>query len=98
MAVLLPLAVRTGMRDIGEHLAAWRKLQGLSVAALSERCGVSASTITRVEKGKGASLDNVLIIARGLGIMESVTEAFDPWNHERGRALLQSHLPQRIRD
>ena len=92
-----PPAVRTAMTDVGENLAAWRKLQRLTVADLSRRSGVSTSTIARIEDGHGASLENVLLVATALGVREALVGATDPFESERGRALMASELPRRVR-
>lgn len=92
-----PVVIRGAMAEFGEHLAEWRKLLHWPVAELATRSGVSESTIARLEHGQGASLDNVLSIARALGILQHLVEAADPWNHERGRLLASAQLPQRAR-
>ena len=91
-----PLPVRQAMLDIGEYLTAWRKFQRLTVADLSKRSGVSASTIARIEDGHGASLENVLLVATTLGVRDALVAAIDPFESERGRALMAAELPRRV--
>lgn len=91
----MPLALRQGLGSIGEHFSEWRRLQNLSVAEVAERSNVSPSTITRLERGEGTSLENLLRIARTLGILEHIVSATDPWQHDRGRLLASSQLPKR---
>src|SRR5699024_7578583 len=90
-----PLALKKGLADFGEHFSEWRRLQNLSVAMVAERSNVSESTIARLERGDGASLENILRIARTLGILEHIVNATDPWEHDRGRLLASSQLPKR---
>lgn len=90
-----PLALKRGLADFGEHFSEWRRLQNLSVAVVAEKSHVSESTIARLERGEGASLENVLRIARTLGILDHLVSATDPWEHDRGRLLASSQLPKR---
>lgn len=91
----MPLALKRGLDDVGEDFSEWRRLLNLSVAEVSDRSLVSPSTITRLERGEGASLENVLRIARTLGILEHLVDATDPWQHDRGRLLASTQLPKR---
>lgn len=91
----MPIAVRKGMQDYGVHLSEWRRVLNLTVQDLSGKAGVSESTISRLERGEGASLENVLRIGRALGIHEELVSGADPWEHSRGRLLISSHIPKR---
>ncbi|KAB1642260.1 helix-turn-helix domain-containing protein [Gulosibacter chungangensis] len=90
-----PIAIKRGLADFGEHFSEWRRLQNLSIANVAERSNVSESTIARLERGEGASLENILRIARTLGILEHLITASDPWSHDRGKLLASSQLPKR---
>lgn len=86
------------MRDIGEHLANWRRLRGLTAAEVSERAGIARATLSAIESGKGGvSLENVLRVARVLGILDQVTEVVDPFNSDVGRLRADEQLPRRVR-
>lgn len=89
--------VRAGV-EIGESVATWRKLQRLTAAQLADRAGVSRSTLSRLENGDpSVSLETVLRVWRALGILDSVTEAVDPFNSDIGRMRADEVLPQRVR-
>lgn len=90
-------AVRRSLRETGEHLGAWRRLRHLTVAEVADRAGVAPRTVTRLEHGEGATLENTLRIARALGLLDVVTAAFDPFTTDVGRMRAQEALPARVR-
>ena len=67
-----PIPVAAGQRRIGEHLATWRRLRRLTAAQVADRAGLSRHTVMRLENGEGASLENVLRVARALGVLDSL--------------------------
>jgi transcriptional regulator with XRE-family HTH domain len=94
----LPSSVRRALRDAGGDLSAWRKLRGLTQAQLADRSGVHRDTISRLERGDGGvSFENVLRVLRGLGLLESLTRALDPYESDIGRLRSDEQLPQRVR-
>jgi transcriptional regulator with XRE-family HTH domain len=92
-----PLAVRAGLRDIGENLRYWRKLLKLSQKELARRADVSVPTVQRLESGAGASVENLLKIAQALGTLPDVVEATNPWTNSRGQLLAAAELEGRNR-
>ncbi|HMJ35993.1 MAG TPA: helix-turn-helix transcriptional regulator [Baekduia sp.] len=94
----VPSQVRRSLREVADDLAAWRKLRGLTQAQLADRSGVHRDTISRLERGDGGiSLENLLRVLRGLGVLESVTRALDPHESDVGRLRSDEQLPQRVR-
>lgn len=93
-----PLAVTRAVRTTGANVAAARKLQGLTQALLADRAGVSLKTIARLERGDGGiSLENVLRVARALGVLDGVVRATDPFETDVGRLRSTERLPSRVR-
>jgi transcriptional regulator with XRE-family HTH domain len=93
-----PIAVVGALRAMGEDFSAWRKLQGLTEGQLAERAGVSRGTVRRLEgAGGGVSLENVLRIARALGVLDQLTRAVDPYETDVGRLRADEALPRRVR-
>ena len=93
-----PLAVQRAMRDIGAHLAAWRRLRNLTLAQVAERAGISVPTVRSIEGGTGSpSMENVLRVARALGVLDQVPAAMDPYETDVGRLRSDEKLPRRIR-
>lgn len=94
---LTPVPVSRAVQRLGEDLSTWRKLRRLTVAEVADRAGVGVSTVTRLENGKGASLENVLRIARALGVLDLLAEALDPYATDVGRLRADEALPERVR-
>lgn len=91
-----PIAVGRAVREIGRHLADWRRLQGLTAAQVADRAGISTATMQRIESGSGASLENILRVSRALGVLSQVVAAFDPMTTDLGRARALEQLPRRV--
>ena len=92
-----PAAVQRSLRQVGEHLRTWRKLRGLTAAEVADRAGLAVTTVQRLENGKGATLENVLRVARALGVMDALATALDPYTTDLGRLRADEALPERVR-
>jgi transcriptional regulator with XRE-family HTH domain len=93
-----PPAIRQALRAVAEDVVVWRKLRGLTQAQLADRGGVSLNTVRRLEDADGGiSLENVLRILRGLGVLDSVPRALDPYETDVGRLRSEEQLPRRVR-
>ncbi len=92
-----PAAVASGQRRMGEQLATWRKLRRLTAAQVADRAGISRHTVMRIESGQGASLENLLRVARALGVLDTLTAALDPYTTDLGRLMSDESLPTRVR-
>lgn len=93
-----PRPVISAMRDLGENLATWRKLRNLTVYQLADRAGVSVATVSRMESGKGCTVESLFRISRALGILKEMSEASDPFNSDVGRLRAGNALPRRVRN
>jgi transcriptional regulator with XRE-family HTH domain len=83
---------------VGDHVSGWRKLRGLTQAQLADRAGVHRETISRLERGDGGvSLENLLRVLRGLGVLELLPRALDPYESDVGRLRSDEQLPRRVR-
>lgn len=95
-----PRSTRTSVAAlrIGEHLVAWRKLQGLTAQQVADRAGISRPTLRRLEHGDPAvGMESFLNVARALGQLDRLGEALDPYETDLGRAQADTRLPQRVR-
>lgn len=92
-----PRPVVRAVGHIGQHVSEWRRLNGLTMEQVADRAGVGLSTLRRIEAGSGASLENTLRVARALGLLERVEQAFDPMQTDVGRMRALDRLPKRIR-
>jgi transcriptional regulator with XRE-family HTH domain len=92
-----PMAVTRALRHLGEHCGVWRRLRQLTAAEVADRAGISRDTVLRLEKGQGVSLENLLRIARALGVLDHLTDALDPYATDVGRLRADESLPKRVR-
>src|ERR1700735_4302650 len=92
-----PVAVVSAQRRMGEYLATWRKRRQLTVAQVADRAGISRYTVMRLENGEGASMENLLRVARALGVLGLLAAALDPYATALGRLRAQESLPKRVR-
>jgi transcriptional regulator with XRE-family HTH domain len=97
MAGGTPASVQRSLRQLGEHLRTWRKLRGLTAAEVADRAGIAVTTVQRLETGRGATLENVVRVARALGVMDALTTALDPYATDLGRLRADEALPERVR-
>jgi len=92
-----PLWIRRAAVELGEHVASWRKLQGLTAAQLADRANITRDTLRRIEHGKPVGSDILLSVLRGLGQLDRLVDALDPFETDFGRARAGMVLPQRVR-
>ena len=88
----------TSAASIGENLSTWRKLLGLTAQQVSERAQISLATYSKLENGHpGVAFGSVLAVFRGLGLLDRVVDATDPYETDLGRARADLTLPKRVR-
>jgi transcriptional regulator with XRE-family HTH domain len=101
-----PISARTAKAagTLGEYLATFRKLQGLTAAQVADRAGVTRNTLRRLEHGEtSVGLDVFLEVSRVLGVLDFVLQGMNPYETALGQSLAQAHLdderklPQRVR-
>lgn len=93
-----PLPVQRAARDIGANFVVWRKLRGLTVQQVADRAGVSENTVRRFLSDPGSvSVENMLRIARSVGVLDQLVAATDPLSTDIGRLRAGENLPQRVR-
>src|ERR1700678_2206288 len=92
-----PVAVANGLRRIGADIATWRRLRRLTEEQVADRAGVSRHTVLRIERGDGATLENILRVARAVGALDLLTNALDPYKTDIGRLRAEEALPKRVR-
>ena len=85
-------------KQIGENIATWRKLYGLTSQQLADKAAVSRATISRLENGDPTvSFETFLNACRALSSLDAVVEATDPYETDYGRIRADQTLPQRVR-
>jgi transcriptional regulator with XRE-family HTH domain len=98
MSTPTPLPIQRAARDIGANFVAWRKLRALTVEQVADRAGVSDKTVRRFASDPGSiSVENMLRIARAVGVLEQLVAATDPLSTDIGRLRAGEQLPQRVR-
>lgn len=94
----VPFKTEQASKDIGKHLAAWRKLRGLTAEQVAARAGVTRQTVRRLESGDLAvGMGVFLNVCRALGVLDAVVAATDPYETAFGRARADQALPDRVR-
>lgn len=87
MAVELSVPVVQAAKSMGEDLAGWRKILGLTTTQVAERADISRDTLRKVERGDPTvSFHVVLRVARALGVLKTLADALDPLSTDLGRA------------
>lgn len=92
-----PVGVARAQRKLGEDVRTWRKLRHLTASEVADRAGIGVNTVTRLENGEGTTLENVLRIARALGVLHALADALDPYATDVGRLRADEALPERVR-
>ncbi len=62
---------------LGKRLKQHRLAQNLTQAQLAEQIGVGLSTVARIEAGQGGTLENVIRLAIGLGLINEFAALFE---------------------
>ena len=93
-----PIPVQRALRELGEDIVTWRKLQRLTAAQVADRAGVDVKTLRSIEHGEGStSLENTLRVARAVGVLHKLAAALDPFATDVGRLRADERLPTRVR-
>ncbi len=93
-----PIPVQRALREFGEDIVTWRKLQRLTAAQVADRAGVDVKTLRSLEHGEGSiSLENTLRVARAIGVLDELAAAVDPYSTDVGRLRTEERLPARVR-
>lgn len=93
-----PIPVERAIRKLGRDISLARRRRHISQASLAERMGASLSTVRRMEKGDIRI--PIHFFARALhvfGEIQALEHLLDTPNDEIGLALMDEHLPQRVR-
>lgn len=80
---------------LGERLKKRRLIQNLTQTELANKAGVGVSTIARIESGQSGTLDNVVRIAIGLGMINEFAELFNLPPENIKAVIEQENLRQR---
>ena len=94
----LPIPVSRALRKLGSDIHDARLRRRIPSAVLAERASISRTTLVKVEKGTpGVSIGIYAAVLFVLGMIDRLAELADIRYDERGLALEEEQLPQRIR-
>lgn len=92
------IAVTKGLREFGQHVSDWRKLNGLTAVELATRAQISRDTLRALESGAGTvNLENTCRVLQVLGVLQPVVAAANPLTTDVGRLRMGERLPKRVR-
>ena len=60
------------LRELGNRLKQYRISLNLTQSDLSQKCGISMSTVVRIENGDDTKISNYIRILSGLDILENI--------------------------
>lgn len=93
-----PITVKRSLRQAGESIRTWRKLQGVTQTEIADRAGIDPRTLRNLELGRGTlSFEAALRVLNALGVLEAAIAAIDPYNSDVGRLRADERLPERVR-
>lgn len=86
------------LSEWGEHLRGWRMVLGLTAQQVSERAGITRSTLHKIESGDpGVRFGSVAQVLRALGVLDEAVNAVDPLNSDIGRLRAENLRKRRAR-
>ncbi|HUY06819.1 MAG TPA: helix-turn-helix transcriptional regulator [Acidimicrobiales bacterium] len=99
MAGMTPPAVDRALKNLGENVATWRKLQRLSAEVLASRAGITRATLRKIEQGNGGTVgtENLFRVLRAIGVLDEIDKVTDPYRSDLGKLRADEILPQRVR-
>ena len=92
------VAVRHGLRKLGQDIRDARRRRGLPAGVVAERAFTSRPTLQRVERGDASvSIGIYAAVLQALGLLDGLSQLADPARDAAGIAMAAEKLPQRIR-
>ena len=94
----IPAQTKIAARRIGDNIATWRKLYGITSQQLADKAAVSRAPISRLENGDpSVSFATFLNVCRAVFSLADLTDAPDPYATDSRRIRPAQALPQRVR-
>ncbi|WP_367607010.1 helix-turn-helix domain-containing protein [Legionella sp. W05-934-2] len=94
----LPIPVQKVLRILGKNIGDARRRRRIAMELMSERCGFSRPTLSRIEKGDpNVSMGAYASALFVLGMSEQLASLAHVSNDIVGRELEEENLPKRIR-
>lgn len=83
---------------LGQRLKHHRLKQNLTQAQLAKEMCISISTVARIESGKGGTIENMLQMAIGLGLINDFSDVFSTEPQTFEDVIAQKNPRQRARN
>jgi transcriptional regulator with XRE-family HTH domain len=81
------------LKEFGANIRRWRKVNGMSAAALAERAFVTRETLRNIEEGTGSPrMDSLFAVLSVIGIAETVVGSADPFSSAVARPRIDAIL------
>jgi len=94
----LPIPVQKVLRMLGKNISDARRRRRIAMELMSERCGFSRLTLSKIEKGcPSVSMGAYASALFVLGMSEHLAHVADASHDIVGRELEEENLPKRIR-
>ena len=94
----LPIPVQKALRILGKNINDARRRRRITMALMSERCGFSRLTLSKIEKGDpSVSMGAYASALFVLGMSDHLARVADASHDIVGRELEEESLPKRIR-
>jgi len=86
------------LQKLGSDIRDARKRRRLTIALLAERAGITAMTISKIEKGHpGTSIGAYASVLFVLGMIDRLRDIADASHDLTGQMLATERLPKRVR-
>lgn len=93
-----PPKILLSAQQIGEHIATWRKVLGLTSQVVAERAGIHRQTVSKIENGDvSVRYEDYLRVIRAIGQLETMIDAIDPMETDFGRVRATAAMKKRVR-
>jgi transcriptional regulator with XRE-family HTH domain len=88
------IAVRHGLRKLGQDIRDARRRRGLPAGVVAERAFTSRPTLQRVERGDASvSIGIYAAVLQALGLLDGLSQLADPARDLAGLAMAASAYP-----
>lgn len=96
--VRLPIPAIKALRKLGQDINDARRRRRITLSLLSERSGISRTTLGKIEKGDSTtSIGGYAAVLFSLGMVERLSDLADPTYDITGRMIDEENLPKRVR-
>jgi transcriptional regulator with XRE-family HTH domain len=93
----VPIPAKRSLYKLGNDIRDARKRRRIPTQIMAERCGITRTTLLKLEKGDpGVSIGAFVTALFVLGLLDRISELADARNDQVGLDLDDERLPKRI--